>query len=102
MAKRDAAVRLQKLDAAFSALSHPTRRQILLVIRFRGGAMSAGEIAGRFHYKWPTVTRHLRVLEATGLLATKRQGRRRIYRISLQSLDLVKDWIRWLETGRPK
>ncbi|MDQ2870949.1 MAG: metalloregulator ArsR/SmtB family transcription factor [Acidobacteriota bacterium] len=100
MARLDAAARLEQLTAAFSALSHPTRRQILLVIRFRGGAMTAGDIAGRFHYKWPTVSRHLRVLETTGLLVRRREGRQHIYRLSLQSLGLVKEWIRWLEAGK--
>ena len=102
MKRLDAAARLERLNAAFSALSHPTRRQILLVVRFRGGAMSAGEIAGRFHYKWPTVSRHLRVLESTGLLVRERQGRRHNYRLALESLAFVKEWIRWLEAGKAK
>ena len=50
------------LDAVVAALAHPARRQILLTIHFRGEA-TAGEIAGRFAHKWPTTTRHLRVLE---------------------------------------
>ena len=100
MPRLDAAARLEQLSAAFSALAHPTRRQILLVIRFRGGAMTAGDIAGRFHYKWPTVSRHLRVLETTGLVVRERSGRQHIYRLSLQSLTLIKEWIRWLEAAK--
>jgi DNA-binding MarR family transcriptional regulator len=45
----------------------PARRQILLTIHFRGAA-NAGEIAARFAHKWPTTTRHLRVLEEAGLV----------------------------------
>ena len=54
--------KLAALDAVVAALAHPARRQILLTIHFRGAA-TAGEIAGRFAHKWPTTTRHLRVLE---------------------------------------
>ncbi len=62
--------------------------------------MTAGDIAGRFHYKWPTVSRHLRVLETTGLLVRERSGRQHIYRLSLHSLALIKEWIRWLEVPK--
>jgi len=50
---------LKELDAALTALAHESRRHILLVVWFRGGAMSAGEIAARFSCTWPTTSRHL-------------------------------------------
>jgi len=87
--------RLEALEAIFNALAHPARRQILLTVHFRGGAMSAGEIAGRFAHAWPTTTRHLQVLEAAGLVVHEQQGRTRIYRIDKQKLALARDWIAW-------
>ena len=63
---KDAAAALADVEAVFAALAHPSRRQILLVLRFRGGEMLAGEIAERFACAWPTTTRHLRILESAG------------------------------------
>jgi DNA-binding transcriptional ArsR family regulator len=66
---------LAEVEAIFNALAHPSRRHILLVLRFRGGQMTAGEIASRFSCSWPTTTRHLQVLEAAGLVRVETRGR---------------------------
>ena len=59
----------------FGALAYPARRRVLLAVYFNGGAMTAGEIAAMFAHAWQTTTRHLQVLEAAGLLATRgREG----------------------------
>ena len=57
--------------------------------------MTAGEIASIFEHAWPTTTRHLRVLEAAGLLRQERDGRMRLYRIDRRRLDLVREWLAW-------
>jgi DNA-binding transcriptional ArsR family regulator len=89
--------KLAELDAVVAALAHETRRQILLTIRFRGGAMSAGDIAGRFHCAWPTISRHMKVLEDSGLLVHEKQGRSRLYRVNGEKLKIVKEWLTWFE-----
>jgi DNA-binding transcriptional ArsR family regulator len=91
----DARARLEALDAVFGALNHAARRQVLLTLHFRGGSMSAGEIAKRFSHAWPTTTRHLRVLEEAGLLTHERQGRTVVYRIDRSRLDLISQWLAW-------
>jgi DNA-binding transcriptional ArsR family regulator len=96
----DAKERLEALESAFSALAHAARRQILLTIHFRGGEMTAGDIARRFHYAWPTVTRHLHVLEEAGLVSSETHGRTRIYKINRERLELVTDWLRWFDTAK--
>ena len=89
---------LADIDAVFSALAHPTRRHILLVLRFRGGQMSAGEIAARFDCAWPTVTRHLKKLEAADLVQVRRRGRERIYVLNGGRITAVAGrWIGWFE-----
>ncbi len=85
----------------FSALAHESRRHILLVVRFRGGEMTAGEIAERFSCAWPTVSRHLRVLERAGLLAHEKKGRSRVYRLNRRKLKSLKDWLRWFDSKSP-
>ena len=57
--------------------------------------MAAGEIANLFQHAWPTTTRHLKVLEAAGLLRHEREGRTRQYRIDARRLELVRDWLGW-------
>jgi DNA-binding transcriptional ArsR family regulator len=87
--------RLAALEAVCAALAHPARRQILLTVHFRGGAMAAGEIAGRFACAWPTTTRHLKVLEAAGLLTSERSGRAVVYRVDLERLGVLHAWLAW-------
>ena len=86
---RAAERRLEDLEAIFGALAHASRRQILLVLHFRGGTMTAGEIAGRFACSWPTTTRHLKVLTDAGLIAVSQQGRNRVYRLERERLRTV-------------
>lgn len=87
---------LKQLDGVFKALAHRTRRHILVVLNARGGRMTAGEIAGRFHCAWPTTTRHLRVLEDAGLVRVERRGREWVYRLEAPHLRRVVDgWLEW-------
>jgi DNA-binding transcriptional ArsR family regulator len=86
---------LTAVEDVFAALAHASRRQILLVLQFRGGEMTAGEIANRFACSWPTTTRHLRVLESAGLVRVEKRGRERIYRLNSERLLQVTS--RWLE-----
>jgi DNA-binding transcriptional ArsR family regulator len=81
-----------------AALAHPARRQILLTLHFRGGVASAGDIARRFEHKWPTTTRHLRVLEDAGLLRQEKRGRARVYTLAKDRLALVVEWLAWFDT----
>ena len=78
-----------------TALAHPARRQILLTLHFRGGVATAGEIAARFEHKWPTTTRHLRVLEEAGLIRQEKHGRARVYTLDKERLALVGEWLGW-------
>ncbi len=98
-ARRDAETRLADVDAVFKALAHDSRRHILLVLHYRGGEMTAGEIASRFGCSWPTTTRHLRVLEAAGLVRVEKRGRERIYRLDRERLaGVAGDWLAILAT----
>ena len=93
----DPEARLAELDAVFAALSHRARRQILMTLYFRGGTMSAGDIAGRFAHAWPTTTRHLKVLEEAGLVTCERQAQTRLYRLAADKLKVIDGWTKWFE-----
>ena len=90
---------LAALEAVFGALAHPSRRQILLVLWLRGGTLSAGQIAERFSCKWPTITRHLSLLVAAGLVSVRKDGRERFYILNRDRLiEVVGEWLKWFET----
>jgi DNA-binding transcriptional ArsR family regulator len=61
----------------FSALAHPTRRQILQDLK--DGELAAGDIAARFDATGPTISRHLSVLRAAGLVTERRDANRILY-----------------------
>ena len=91
---RDARRELAELDAVFACLAHRSRRQVLLALALRGGRMTAGEIAARFDCSWPTTTRHLRQLEAAGLVRVEARGRERVYALCRAQLrKAVGDWL---------
>jgi DNA-binding transcriptional ArsR family regulator len=92
----DAEEELLATDVVFSALAHQQRRHILLVLRFRGGLMTAGEIAERFSCTWPTTSRHLKVLTDAGLVTVHRRGRERVYQLQIDRLlKVTGSWLRW-------
>src|SRR3977135_4589711 len=64
--------RLRPATAGFRALADETRRDILEYLR--AGPRTSGEIAAQFHSSWPTISRHLAVLRAGGLVVTERRG----------------------------
>jgi DNA-binding transcriptional ArsR family regulator len=95
LAKRDAERELDDIEQVFAGLAHASRRQILLALHFRGDEMTAGEIADRFDCTWPTTTRHLKQLEAAGLVRVERRGRARVYRLDRERLGRVAGaWLR--------
>lgn len=68
----------------FRALADPTRRQILEDLR--DGELAAGEIASRFAISGPSVSRHLAVLKAAGLVRDRRDGNRILYALERDRL----------------
>jgi DNA-binding transcriptional ArsR family regulator len=64
-----------RLSLVFSALSDPTRRAMLA--RLAHGDATVSELAEPFGMAQPTISKHLRVLEAAGLIRTARDAQRR-------------------------
>ena len=61
----------------FKALSDPTRREILRLLR--GDDLTAGAIADNFEMSKPSVSHHLSALKAVGLVHARRQGQEIVY-----------------------
>jgi ArsR family transcriptional regulator len=70
---------------AYKALGDPTRREVLRLLR--EGDLAAGELAGQFEISWPSVSRHLKVLETAGLVASERRGGNIIYSLRTSVLE---------------
>jgi DNA-binding transcriptional ArsR family regulator len=73
-------------NGVFKALADSTRRQILQDLR--AGELAAGEIAARFPISGPSVSRHLAVLKAAGLVRERRDGNRILYALVEELLAL--------------
>ena len=72
--------------SVFRALADPTRRQILQDLR--DGELTAGEIGARFPISGPSVSRHLGVLKAAGLVRERREANRIHYSLVEERLAL--------------
>jgi len=81
----------QRLDAAFAALSDPTRRAILA--RLAQGEASVTELAGPFAMSQPAISKHLKVLEQAGLISRSRDSQRRPCRIEAKPLGEAAEWL---------
>lgn len=79
------------LDAVFAALGDPTRRAI--IGRLARGSLSAGEIAAGFSISQPAISRHLRVLEESGLLQREVVGRVHRCALSPVVMQAASGWI---------
>jgi DNA-binding transcriptional ArsR family regulator len=87
--------------AAFRALADDTRRNILEYLR--GGPRTSGEIADQFHSSWPTISRHLSVLRAGGLVVAERRGQAIYYELNTSVFeDLVQHVMGWITPARGK
>src|SRR5579859_7877945 len=90
-ARKEAPLRTARLNAVFAALADPTRRAIIEVLS-RGEARVT-EVAEPFHMSLNAVSKHIRVLEASGVVERRRKGRDHILSINIRSLDEVDGWI---------
>ena len=84
-----------KLSMAFAALADPTRRAILQ--RLSEGDATVGELAAPFAISLPAISRHLKVLENSGLIARSRSAQSRPAKLNPEAL---RDATQWLDQYR--
>jgi DNA-binding transcriptional ArsR family regulator len=90
-ARKEAGSRAARLDAVFAALADPTRRAI--IERLSHSEARVTEVAEPFPMSLNAVSKHIRVLEASGVVERHRKGRDHILSINTRSLDEVDGWI---------
>jgi len=79
------------LDEVFVALADPTRRAVIR--RLGRGPASVGELAEPFPITLPSFMKHVRTLETSGLIQTRKAGRVRTCTLNPDRLELVDDWL---------
>lgn len=85
----------QELDATFMALADPTRRAI--VARLARGDATVNELAEPFSMTLPGISKHLKVLERSGLISRSRHAQFRPCHLEPAALDAA---LGWIETSR--
>jgi len=73
------------MNYAFKALSDPTRRRVLELLKDR--PMSAGEIADHFEVSKSTMSAHFAVLREANLVASEKDGKSVVYQLKLSVLE---------------
>src|SRR3978361_2274410 len=79
------------LDATFAALADPTRRAILA--RLASGEASVMELAQPFAMSQPAISKHLKVLDVSGLISRSRDAQRRPRRLEAKPLAEATKWL---------
>lgn len=83
------------MNDVFRALSDPTRREILELLR--SGPRTSGEIADKFSTSWATISRHLSVLKDAELILAERNGQHVVYELNTTVFhEVVENLIKWL------
>lgn len=84
------------VDKQFRALSDPTRRAILRLLR--DGPLTSGAIANSFPSAWATVSRHLAVLREADLVVAERDGQAIRYELNTSVFqDVVRHLADWVQ-----
>jgi DNA-binding transcriptional ArsR family regulator len=79
------------LSKVFAALADPIRRDMLA--RLAGTDATVGELAEPYEVSLQAVSKHLKVLEAAGLVSRSREAQRRPAHLQPEVLDLATTWI---------
>jgi DNA-binding transcriptional ArsR family regulator len=83
------------LDQLLVAISHHARRAILA--RLKRGPQRVTEIAAPFNLSLNAVSKHLKMLEAAGLIRREQQGREHLIHLQPEALRHVADWVHGYE-----
>lgn len=88
------------MNNLFQALSDPTRRKILDMLKKND--LTAGEIADAFHISKPSISHHLDILKRANLVASEKEGQFITYSINTTELDELLKWIYQLNGKKKK
>jgi DNA-binding transcriptional ArsR family regulator len=84
-----------QLDAAFHALADPTRRGMLASLAL--GEKSVGDLGEPFRMTFAGASKHVKVLEAAGLIERRKAGRKQMCRLNAEPLAEAQRWLKQWE-----
>ncbi len=79
------------VNDSFKALSHPLRREI--VERLAAGPATVGEVTRGFPVSKPAITKHLKVLEESGVVSRSVEGRTHVLTLRTAALEEASEWM---------
>lgn len=79
-----------RLNKTFKALSDPTRRKILKLLREKD--LTAGEIAEYFNISKPSISHHLSILKNADLVFSEKQGQNILYSLNTTAVQEIVNW----------
>jgi DNA-binding transcriptional ArsR family regulator len=82
---------MANLDHVFQSLSDGTRRAV--IVRLVKGPASIGDLAKPHSMALPSFMKHIRVLEESGIVFSRKTGRVRICELRPETLALAQDWL---------
>ena len=82
---------VDELSPVFAALADPTRRAILQ--RLTTGDANVAELAGPFSMSQPAISKHLKVLEAAGLISRRRHATARFSHLEAKPLKEATEYM---------
>ena len=87
---------MPQASSSLAALADPTRQRIVAMLA--AGALSSGEIAGRFELSPPAISQHLKTLKEVRLVSVRTDKQRRIYSLDPEGVREVSDWVARIQT----
>lgn len=90
-------VRTQALDRMFLALADPGRRAMVEQLSFR--AATVKQLAEPAGMRLPSAVKHLKVLEASGLVTSRKVGRERTFQLRVGAMQTIGGWVRSREAA---
>jgi DNA-binding transcriptional ArsR family regulator len=76
---------------SLTALADPTRQRIVEMLA--AGALSSGDIAGRFAVSAPAISQHLKTLRNARLVRVRVEAQKRIYELDPAGVDELATWV---------
>lgn len=83
---------MNELSTSLSALADPTRREI--IAHLARGEATVSQLVEQFDLTQPTISSHLKVLEAAGLITRSRVAQTRPCRLNPDGLKTIADWLK--------
>ena len=78
-------------DDVFAALASPPRREVLSLLL--AGPRTVSDLASHFDMRRPSLSEHLRVLRAAGLVSERKVGRERHYQLEPRPFADLDEWL---------